>query len=50
MGITFLARPFEEGLLLRIAHAFELATNSRTSPPLFADCAGNVAAATQVAG
>jgi Asp-tRNA(Asn)/Glu-tRNA(Gln) amidotransferase A subunit family amidase len=35
VGIDFLARPFDEALLIRIASAYEAATKHRTSPPGF---------------
>ena len=35
VGIDFLARPFGEPVLLRIASAYEAATHHRTPPPGF---------------
>jgi amidase len=35
VGITFLARPFDEPMLFRIASAYEAATHHRMSPPDF---------------
>ena len=35
VGIDFLAMPFGEGTLLRIASAYEAATRHRTPPPEF---------------
>jgi amidase len=35
VGVDFLARPFEEGLLVRIASAYEAATRHRRPPPEF---------------
>jgi amidase len=33
VGIEFLGRPWSEPVLIRIAHAFEQATNFRRPPP-----------------
>jgi Asp-tRNA(Asn)/Glu-tRNA(Gln) amidotransferase A subunit family amidase len=35
VGVDFIARPFEEALLVRIASAFETATRYRRPPPEF---------------
>ena len=35
VGVDFIARPFDEGLLLRIASAYEAATRHRKPPPDF---------------
>ena len=35
VGVDFLARPFDEGLLVRIASAYEAATKHRRPPPEF---------------
>ncbi|MGY8816070.1 MAG: hypothetical protein ACKVHQ_15360, partial [Gammaproteobacteria bacterium] len=35
VGIDFVTRPFEEPTLLRIASAYEAATNHREPPPAF---------------
>ena len=35
VGVDFIARPFDEGLLLRIASAYEAATHHRKPPPDF---------------
>jgi amidase len=35
MGLTFIARPFEEDKLLRIGYAFEQGTEARIAPELF---------------
>ena len=40
VGIDFLARPFDEPKLLRIAAAYEAATRHRTPPPEFGPVAG----------
>ena len=40
VGIDFLARPFDEPRLLRIAAAYEAATRHRTPPPEFGPVAG----------
>lgn len=40
VGIDFLARPFEEATLLRIASAYEAATKHRRPPPEFGPLAG----------
>lgn len=40
VGITFLARPFEEPMLLKIASAYEAATHHRTPPPDFGPLPG----------
>ncbi len=40
VGVDFLARPFDEGLLVRIASAFEAATKHRRPPPEFGPLAG----------
>jgi Asp-tRNA(Asn)/Glu-tRNA(Gln) amidotransferase A subunit family amidase len=40
VGIDFLARPFGEPVLLKIASAYESATHHRTSPPGFGPVAG----------
>jgi amidase len=40
VGVDFLARPFDEGLLVRIASAYEAATRHRRSPPDFGALAG----------
>jgi Asp-tRNA(Asn)/Glu-tRNA(Gln) amidotransferase A subunit family amidase len=40
VGITFLARPFAEPTLLRIASAYEAATKHRTPPPDFPPLTG----------
>ena len=37
-GLQLLARPFAEGLLLRVAYAYEPATLHRRPPPLFPEC------------
>lgn len=37
-GLSFLGRPFDEGSLLRVAHAYEQATLHRQPPPLFKEC------------
>lgn len=39
-GITFLARPFDEGTLLAMAHAYEQTSQLRAPPMLFPDCTG----------
>ena len=40
VGVDFLARPFDEGLLVRIASAYEAATKHRKPPPEFGPLAG----------
>jgi Asp-tRNA(Asn)/Glu-tRNA(Gln) amidotransferase A subunit family amidase len=40
VGIDFIARPFDEALLIRIASAFEAATHNRKPPPDFGPVAG----------
>lgn len=40
VGIDFLARPFDEALLFRIASAFEAATRHRRPPPEFGPLPG----------
>jgi amidase len=40
VGVDFLARPFEEALLIRIASAFEAATRHRRPPPEFGPVPG----------
>ena len=40
VGVDFLARPFDEGLLVRIASAYEAATRHRRPPPEFGPLAG----------
>jgi amidase len=40
VGVDFLARPFEEGLLVRIASAYEAATKHRRPPPEFGPLPG----------
>jgi Asp-tRNA(Asn)/Glu-tRNA(Gln) amidotransferase A subunit family amidase len=35
VGVDFMARPFDESMLFRIASAYEAATNHRTPPPDF---------------
>jgi amidase len=40
VGVDFLARPFDEGLLVRIASAYEAATKHRRPPPDFGPLAG----------
>jgi amidase len=40
VGVDFLARPFHEGLLVRIASAYEAATKHRKPPPEFGPLAG----------
>jgi len=40
VGITFLARPFDEPMLLKIASAYEAATHHRTPPPDFGPLPG----------
>jgi len=40
VGVDFLARPFDEGLLVRIASAYEAATKHRRPPPEFGPLAG----------
>jgi hypothetical protein len=35
VGVDFLARPFDEPILFRIASAYEAATRHRTPPPDF---------------
>jgi amidase len=40
VGVDFIARPFDEGLLFRIASAFETATRHRRPPPEFGPLPG----------
>src|SRR6185312_14537244 len=40
VGVDFIARPFNEGLLVRIASAYEAATRHRRPPPEFGPIAG----------
>lgn len=40
VGVDFIARPFDEAMLFRIASAFEAATRHRKPPPDFAPVAG----------
>jgi Asp-tRNA(Asn)/Glu-tRNA(Gln) amidotransferase A subunit family amidase len=40
VGVDFIARPFDEGLLVRIASAYEAATRHRKPPPEFGPVAG----------
>ncbi len=40
VGVDFIARPFDEGLLVRIASAYEAATRNRRPPPEFGPLAG----------
>jgi amidase len=40
VGVDFIARPFDEGLLIRIASAFEAATRHRRPPPDFGPLPG----------
>jgi amidase len=40
VGVDFLARPFDEGTLFRIAHAYEAATKHRRPPPDFGPLPG----------
>ena len=40
VGVDFIARPFDEAMLLRIASAFEAATRHRKAPPEFGPVAG----------
>ena len=40
VGVDFIARPFDEALLFRIASAYETATRRRMPPPDFAPLAG----------
>lgn len=40
VGVDFLARPFDEGLLVRIASAYEAATRHRKPPPEFGPLPG----------
>jgi amidase len=40
MGITFLARPFDEPMILKIASAYEAATHHRIPPPGFGPLPG----------
>lgn len=40
VGIDFMARPFDEALLFRIASAFEAATRHRRPPPEFGPLSG----------
>jgi Asp-tRNA(Asn)/Glu-tRNA(Gln) amidotransferase A subunit family amidase len=40
VGVDFIARPFEEAILFRIASAFESATGHRKPPPDFGPVAG----------
>ena len=40
VGVDFIARPFDEALLIRIASAFEGATHHRKPPPEFGPLAG----------
>jgi len=40
VGIDFIALPFDEGLLIRIASAFEAATHYRKPPPEFGPVRG----------
>jgi amidase len=40
MGITFLARPFDEPMMLKIASAYEAATHHRIPPPDFGPLPG----------
>jgi Asp-tRNA(Asn)/Glu-tRNA(Gln) amidotransferase A subunit family amidase len=40
VGVDFIARPFAEPLLFRIASAYEAATKHRRSPPDFGPVAG----------
>jgi amidase len=40
VGVDFIARPFDEAMLFRIASAFEAATRHRTPPPDFGPVAG----------
>jgi amidase len=35
VGIEFVARPFGESMLIRLASAYEAATQHRTPPPAF---------------
>lgn len=42
VGVTFLARPFDEPLLFRIASAYEAATQHRRSPPDFGPVSGGL--------
>ena len=47
VGIAFLARPFDEATLFRIASAYEAATHHRTPPPGFGPVKDLSAAATE---
>ncbi|CAK0787609.1 hypothetical protein CVIRNUC_010831 [Coccomyxa viridis] len=40
-GLQFLARPWDEGRLLRIAYAYEQATQFRLPPPIFPECSSS---------
>jgi Asp-tRNA(Asn)/Glu-tRNA(Gln) amidotransferase A subunit family amidase len=40
VGVDFLARPFDEGLLVRIASAYESATRHRKPPAEFGPLSG----------
>jgi len=40
VGVDFIARPFDEAMLFRIASAFEAATRHRRPPPDFGPVAG----------
>ena len=40
VGVDFIARPFDEGMLFRIASAYEAATKHRRAPPDFGPVAG----------
>ena len=43
VGVDFIARPFEEPLLFRIASAYEAATHNRRPPPEFGPVTGSTA-------
>lgn len=42
-GLSFLGRPFDEPTIIRLAYAFEQATQHRRPPPLLPECRGALA-------
>jgi hypothetical protein len=42
LGLQFLARPWDEATLIRLAYAYEQATQHRRPPPDFPECTASV--------